>query len=156
MRYGFLFIVLLITGTACNTLHICDDFNESLAVVRLKTIYKGEIRDTIVSGIDIWGIRDGQNGQLFYDSTTASRIVLPLDPSSTESSFIIRSGELSDTLVLVHDSEAYLINYECGFAMRYLITEVQSTLRWTKDTELIDGEIDAETLSNEEHIRIYF
>jgi len=156
MRYRFLIIALILTATACNTLHICDDFGESIAVVRLKTVYDGQIRDTLVNGLDIWGIRDGQNGPLFYDSATASRIVLPLDPSSPESSFIIRSGEQSDTLVLVHDSEAYLLSYECGFAMRYQIKEVQSSLRWTKDTELVEDEIDAEILSNEEHIRIYF
>lgn len=156
MKYTLPFILLIFLSPGCSTLQICDDDNETVMVVRLKTISDGQTSDTILNGLSVWGFREGESLGLLYDSITLSRMILPLDPSATESSFILSNSEMRDTLVVIHDSEAYLISYECGFAMRFLLNEVFIERTWMQDVEIVREDVDAETETNEEHIRIYF
>ena len=148
--------ILLIVIASCATQDVCDDDSQSILVARFKSTATGGITDTIVPGISIYGIREGKPDSLLYDSSSVARVELPLDPTNDQSRFVMTVAEETDTLVLIHSSEAYLISYSCGFASRFTLVDFTATGEMIVDTELISASIDAELESNEEHLWIYF
>lgn len=147
--------ILLIIGS-CATQDVCDDDNQSILVARFRTLDDGAIIDTIMTGMSIYGIREGKADSLLYDSITMSRVELPLDPNNDISRFVLSNDLRDDTLSLSHSSEAYLISYTCGFAARFTLEQLASSAGWIVDMQLIDGEIDGELMKDEEHLWIYF
>ena len=61
MKYTLPFILLIFLSPGCSTLQICDDDNETVMVVRLKTISDGQTSDTILNGLSVWGFREGES-----------------------------------------------------------------------------------------------
>jgi hypothetical protein len=149
-------LILLLVIASCTTQDVCDDDNQAILVARFKTIANGETTDTILPGISIYGIREGQPDSLLYDSMLVSRVELPLDPSNDQSRYVMTIAEETDTLFLIHSSEAYLISYSCGFAARFTLEDFTATGKMIVDTELISASIDAELESDEVHLWIYF
>lgn len=156
MKYLFYLLTLLLFIASCGTQDVCDDDSQSLLVVRFKTLEANEISDTIMEAMSIYGIREGKADSLLYDSLSLSRMELPLDPNQDFSLFVLSNGLRQDTLQITYSSEAYLISYTCGFAVRFTLDQFTSSDSWISDMVLIEGEIDAELESNEEHLWIYF
>jgi len=125
-------------------------------VARFKTMESGTIRDTIISGVTLYGIRGGLPGNLLYDSATLSRIVLPLDPNSDHTTFLLKVNELTDTLTVNHQSGFYLISYACGFGSLFTLEEIDFSGSMILNTEITKSQVDAELEQNEEHLWIYF
>ena len=149
-----LFFLLLLDS--CTTLDICDDYSQSELVARFKTIEEGVVNDTIISGVTMFGIRDGRPDSLIYDSVSLSRIVVPLDSHNDYSRFILDINEQTDTLRINHTTEFYMISYTCGFAAMFTIESFQYSKTMIDTIEPINSVIDAELEQNEEHLWIYF
>ena len=156
MKHVVLLLTLLLLLTSCATQEVCDDDDQSYMVARFKTLEDGSVRDTTMSGMSIYGIREGKADSLLYDSLSMSKAELPLDPNNDISRFVLSNGISKDTVFLSHSSEVYLINYTCGFASRFTLEQYTSARDWIKDFELRDSKIDAELETNEEHLWIYF
>ena len=157
MNYVVLLLTLLLLLTSCATQDVCDDDNQSYMAVKFKTIEDdGLLGDTILSGMTIYGIREGKADSLLYDSISMSNAVLPLDPNNDITRFVLSNGISMDTLFLTHSSEVYLINYTCGFASRFTLEQYTSAWDWILELELRDGKIDAELETDEDHLWIYF
>ncbi len=156
MNHRLIPILLLLLFTSCGSQEICDDDSQSIFVARFRTLVDGEITDTIVPGISVHGTREGTSFYLLYDSVATGGIAVPLDPSYDRTEFVISTASKTDTLILLHSSEAYLISSNCGFASRFTIEEFTHTGNLIVDMELIKASVDAEYESNEEHIWIYF
>jgi hypothetical protein len=156
MKLRFLPVVLILVIASCATQEVCDDESQSILVARFKTTKTGELRDTILPGISIYGIREGKSDSLLYNSSDVARIELPLDPGSDHSRFVLSTGEKTDTLLVMHHSEAYLISYNCGFAARFTLVGYGHAGGMIVDIEMIKASVDAELESNEEHLWIYF
>lgn len=152
----FLLVLLLMIIVSCNTQDVCDEDSQSIMVARFRSQVSGEIKDTVLQGITIYGIRNGFPDSLLYNSVSAAKVSLPLDPNHDQSRYVLLSGAQSDTLVLKHSSEAYLISYSCGFAMRFTIGNFSSEGNLITGMELIKASVDAENEINEEHLWIYF
>jgi len=156
MKHLVLPLLLMLLVASCDTQEVCDDDSQSYLVARFKTITDGKITDTIMEGMTIYGIREGQSDSLLYDSITTTKLQLPLDPNHDISSFVMENEVEQDTLIFSHSSEVYLISYTCGFAARFRLEQYFSSGRWMQDMEIRQSEIDAELESNEEHLWIYF
>jgi Family of unknown function (DUF6452) len=156
MKYLLFPLTLLLLIASCATLDICDDDSQSYLVARFKTMEDGSITDTIMGGMSIYGIREGKADSLLYDSISMSRVELPLDPNNDFTKFVLSNEFRNDTLVLTCPNEAYLISYSCGFAARFTLEQFTNSGSWVSDMELIEGQIDAELKTNEEHLWIYF
>ena len=61
MKHVVLLLTLLLLLTSCATQVVCDDDDQSYMVARFKTLAleDGSVRDTIISGMSIYGIREG-------------------------------------------------------------------------------------------------
>ncbi len=156
MKRRLIPLIFLLSILSCTTQDICDDDNQAILVARFKILESGEVTDTIVPGITIFGIREGRSDSLLYDSIEVARIELPLDPGHPSSRFVMSNGLEKDTLVLNHSSEAYLISYNCGFAARFTVDSFSYTGQVINDIEIISASVDAELEINEEHLWIYF
>lgn len=156
MKSGLPATIFMVLLMSCVTQDICDENNHSELVVRFKTGTLDHPEDTIVSGVTAFGIREGQPKSLLYDSASVSRIILPMDPNHNESRFVMTVGDRSDTIGITHDNEAYLISYTCGFAMLFNIRNIYHTAHMITDVDLINAQVDAELLQDEEHIWIFF
>ena len=141
---------------ACGSQDICDEDNESLLVARFRTLADGNIVDTTLNVISIRGTRNGSDGLPFYSEVQAGRVILPLNPSFEESCFIFSDMDLTDTLCIEYNMEAYLISEKCGFAGRYTLRKVRWTGTMINNVEIIDESVDAEYVIDEEHLWIYF
>ncbi len=156
MKYLALPFTLLLLIASCANQDVCDDDNQSYLVARFKTLEGSVTRDTIMAEITIYGIREGKTDSLLYNSTSTSRIELPLDPNNDITSFVFSNSIRGDTLFISQLSEVYLINYTCGFASRFTLEEVSSAGKWMLKVDVKDGNIDSELQTDEEHLWIYF
>ncbi|MFO7935692.1 MAG: DUF6452 family protein [Bacteroidales bacterium] len=156
MKTGFPFILIMVLMISCVTRDICDQSNQSELIARFKKGTLNNPEDTLVPGVSVYGLRQGMSDSLLYDSVTASRLILPLDPRHGESRFVMNIGEQQDTLEIVHDNDAYLISYDCGFGMLFNLRNIQHTGHVIRDVELINAQVDAEFLQDEEHIWIFY
>jgi hypothetical protein len=156
MNKGFLALLLITTAVSCVTREICDEDNQSELVARFKMEAEGTVSDTVLNSVSVYGIRSGEEFNVLYDSVSASRIVLPLDPNGTSTAFVIHVGGMADTLAIQHDTEYYLISYTCGLAALFTLENIEHTGKVILGTEVINSVIDAEMEQNEEHLWLYF
>ena len=156
MRIALLIFFSLSLLASCTTQDVCEDDNQSKLVARFKTIESDVVSDTIVSGVTIYGIREGKVDSLLYDSSTTSEILLPLDPNHDFTRFVLSVNEYSDTLRFIHSTEFYLLSYTCGFAALFNLDSIRYSNLIIHDLEIINSVIDAELEQNEEHLWIYF
>jgi hypothetical protein len=140
---------------SCIKVEICDANSDSELVARFKTRHEGVPTDTVVSSFSLYGVREGLADSLIYDSIATSKLVVPLNPHQDFSRFILQNGEQSDTLVVNHNREIYLISYTCGFATLFTIENIEYSGEMIKSDTLIKEMVDAENEANEEHIWLF-
>lgn len=158
MKYR-LFLYLVVTfALSCNTLDICDDDAESVLVARFKFQEDELVSDSIVTGFTLYGIREGKADSLLYDSSTTSRIELPLDPHHHFSRFVMGINERRDTLTIGHATGYYLMSYTCGYAALFTLNPDSIIHGGTlfRDAEIRNAVIDAQQEQDEEHLWLYF
>ena len=125
-------------------------------VALFKTMEEGVINDTTISGVTLYGIREGRPDSLLHDSLTLSTIVLPLDSHHDFSRFVLNIDEQTDTLRIIHTVEFYMISYTCGFAALFTVDGIDFSNTMINDIEIVNPVVDDELEPNEEHLWIYF
>jgi len=158
MNQRLLLFIIMSIAFSCNSQEICDEDGQSELVARFKFIQEDSVLDSIISGVSLYGIREGKPDSLLYDSSTTSRIVLPLDPHHGYSRFVMNINELSDTLTLVHNTGFYLVSYTCGYAAIFTLDpdSIEHGHKLFYDVEIRNAVIDAAMEQNEEHLWLYF
>jgi hypothetical protein len=156
MNIRILTLIVFMLCSGCSTLDICDEDGQSYLVARFRTIEDGVEKDTTLTDLSIYGIRNGITGGMLYDSTAKKMVTLPLDPGNTVSEFVFTTAKGNDTLFIHHSSEAYLISYNCGFAARFTLETPEHRGNQMKNLEVTNETVDAETETNEEHLHIFF
>ena len=157
MRIGLLPFFFLVFLVSCITQEFCDDDNESLLVVRFKTMESAVISDTIMSEVTIHGIRERKSDSLLYNLVSGSRFLLPLDPNHEQSRFVLNMNGQNDTLLVTHRNNVYMVSYTCGFSTLFNLENIpEYTGLMIKKIEIIDPMVDAVLEQNEEHIWIYY
>ncbi len=158
MTIRLLLFSVLFAMVSCLTQEVCDDNSQSELVARFKTEVSESVSDTIISGVSIYGIREGKPDSLLYNSSETSRVLLPLDPHHTYSRFVMKIDEISDTLTLVHSSGFYLVSYTCGYGAIHTLNpdSIEHGRKLFYDIKIINAVIDAATQQDEEHLWLYF
>jgi hypothetical protein len=156
MRSRLIFLFLMFLIFSCSSQEVCEDEVQSDLVARFKTMESGTSRDTTITGVTLYGIREGLPGNLLYDSASLSRIVVPLDPNSDHTTFLLKVNDLTDTIRIDHQSGFYLVSYACGFASLFTLEEIDFSGDMILTAEITKSQIDAEMEQNEEHLWIYF
>ncbi len=158
MKLGLFLIAVLFTMVSCITTEVCDNNSQSELVVRFKTDVSETVSDTIISGVSIYGIREGKPDSLIYNFSEISRAVLPLDPHHRYSRFVMKINEISDTLTLLHNTGFYLMSYTCGYGAIFTLDpdSIDHGRKLFYDIKIIDAVIDAATEQDEEHLWLYF
>jgi len=158
MKSRLMLISVFFTMVSCLTQEVCDDNSQSELVARFKTEVSDTVSDTIISGVSIYGIREGKPDSLLYDSSKISRIVLPLDPHHTYSRFVMKINEVSDTLTLVHSTGFYLISYTCGYGAIFTLDadSIDHGGKLFYKITIEDAVVDTNTEPDEEHLFLYF
>ena len=157
MRAPLFVLGLILLAGSCTTQEPCDEDSVSELVAVFKTETGGEVRDTTVSGLSIYGIREGQSTWLLYDSLSLSKILLPLDPHHDFSRFVFFTSIQSDTLTINHSSELYLISYSCGFGSQFTLDDYNqyATGMFTGDST-INENVNSSLEQEDVHIWLYF
>jgi len=150
----FLFIASLFAGmifflTSCTPGSCFEETNASL-----KAWFYSSETDKILApdSITVYGLN--RNSKKIYNKTAKpQKILLPLDASSRNCSFIIRINGKTDTLTITYSTFPHLISKECGYTFYHSIdTPVYSK---NKIKALTVRKATITTLS-EENIRIYY
>jgi len=155
MKLRILLLMILLPVTECVKVEVCDDDKDSYMVARFKTMKEEVPMDTTVNSFSIYGIREGMPDSLIVDSKTTNNFMVPLDPHKDVSRFVMHIGAASDTLVVSHHQEIYMISYKCGFATLFTIDQVGYGTGMIKSHEIRKAMVDAETEKDEEHIWLY-
>lgn len=156
MRGVIPFFIAVLLIISCSTQEVCEEDLTPAAITTFHTYQDEVLRDTILSGISLYGIRENQPDGLIYDSVTAAKIYLPLNPNSDQSTFVMTVNEVVDTIRISHTSTVYLISFTCGFANDFSMTEIAFTKNSIKDIELVKEYVNAEETDDEEHLKFYF
>ena len=155
MKLRILILIIVFTVTGCVKVEICDDDRDSLMVARFKTMKEEVPADTTVNFFSLYGIREGMPDSLIVDSIPTNNFRVPLDPHQDVSRFVLLFGGASDTLVVSHHQEIYMISYKCGFATLFTIDQVGYSTGIIKSHEIRKAMVDAETEKDEEHSWLY-
>ncbi|RPI41265.1 MAG: hypothetical protein EHM46_06655 [Bacteroidetes bacterium] len=147
------FILPVLVLISCTPADTCDEPTESLLVVRFKTSGP-PVADTIIQDLTIFGIDESGSRGLVPVNFPGTR--LPLDPQHSFTRFVMNSDGISDTIELLHTVESYLVSYGCGFALRYRVTGKSHKGLLIDSLEITGPVVDADILTDEENIRIYF
>lgn len=155
MKSRILLFIISILITSCITVDNCDDSSESELVARFKTMKEGVPSDSTVTALTLFGVREGLADSLLYNGLSTSVFVVPLNPHHDFSRFILQIGEQSDTLLLYHHHELYLISYGCGFGNLFTLDDIGLSTGMIKCDTIINDMVDAEYEEDEEHIWLY-
>jgi len=90
---------------------------------------------------------------LYLDAPGRTDILLPLNPATSSSRFIIIANGISDTITIVYSSFPHLISKECGYSM-YNTLELCTSTNNLIDTVFVQNP-DVTTKYNE-NIRIFY
>lgn len=106
----FIVVIGLLIFSACGDEATCVDRETSL--VKIDFVDEdGLAKDIILNSLSSEGSNDGFPE---YQDDTLSRLVLPLNPGSRTSTFILTQPTRTDTIGLSYDVVAQLISPECG------------------------------------------
>lgn len=155
MKSRILLFIISILISSCITVEICDDSSESELVARFKTMKEGVASDSTVPDLTLYGVREGLADSLLYNALSTSGFVVPLNPHHDFSRFILQIGDQTDTLVLHHHHEIYMISYTCGFGNLFTIDNIEPSSGMIKSDTIIEEMVDAEYEEDEEHIWLY-
>ena len=151
-----LFFILFLLGASCTSVEICDDDYNSYLVARFMALKDGEPADSTVSSLSLYGIREGKPDSLLYNQTpNILEFEVPLDPHHNFSRFVLQLGDPSDTLVINHHQEIYMISYDCGFGNAFLLESLDYSSGMIKDAEIKNTLVDAKTEEDDLHIWLY-
>lgn len=90
---------------------------------------------------------------IYNNAPKINFLFLPLNPSTQETSFILRINGINDTVTFINTSFPHLISKECGYVFFYEINEYEFT-KSIIDTIIVTNK--RITTSNEENIRIFY
>ena len=157
MKLSPFFLALMTLAWSCAPEELCEEDSISELVVSFKTETSGLLSDTTISGLTIYGIREGQPTWLLYDSVTFAEILLPLDPHHDASNFVFQANGKTDTLGLMHKSEIYLISYACGFGHQFTLDpDMHYGEGMILKDSLINSIVNTTLEDIEAHIWLYF
>ena len=155
MKSRILFLFISILAAGCVSVEVCEEEYFSDMVASFKTMKDGEVADTTVTALSLYGIREGQSDSLLYDSIPSSGFVVPLDPHHDYSRFVLQIDTLMDTLTVYHEHEVYMISYTCGFASMFTLNQLELAGSVIQNDTIINEMVDAEYEDNEIHIWLY-
>jgi hypothetical protein len=155
MNTRILFLIICIFIAGCGSVEVCEDEYVSELVARFKSEQDGEIADSTVNALTLYGIREGLSDSLLYDAASVSGFTVPLDPHHDFSSFVMQIDTLTDTLHVHYDHEVYMISYSCGFASLFTLDKLETVSGLILKDTIINDMIDAAYEDNEEHIWLY-
>jgi len=155
MNYRVLLFILFILAASCVTVEVCDESYDSDLVAQFKTLQDGELVDSTLASLTLYGIREGLSDSLLYNGGPSSGFVVPLDPNHDFSSFVMQVATLSDTLIIYHNMESYMISYSCGFANLFTLSRIEPGGGIIKGDTILNEMIDAEYEEDEVHIWLY-
>lgn len=101
----------------------------------------------------LWVNGLGVDSFLFENSKKINSINVPLKKLSTQTDFIVRFNQKTDTIsVFYQNNDRYFISLECGCVIAHSIDEVTSTKHFIDSISVINRDI---TPTDAEHIQIY-
>ncbi len=94
-----------------------------------------------------------ESDPLYLDAAGRADILLPLNPATSKSEFVIIANGITDTITIVYSSFPHLISKECGYSMFNTLESCTSTNNLI-DTVFVQNP-DVTTKYNE-NIRIFY
>jgi len=155
MSFRIPLFVLLLFAVSCISVELCDESYDSKVNVKFKTVTDGVTVDSTLASLTLYGIREGLPDSLLYDAKAASGFTAPLDPAHNVTRFVMQVNDQTDTILIYHQQETYLISYTCGFANRFTLDHLEFSGGIISGDTILKETVDAEYETNEEHIWIF-
>ncbi|MEZ5070423.1 MAG: DUF6452 family protein [Bacteroidales bacterium] len=141
---------------SCYTHYVCDQDTDSYLLVGFRHIVEGEVADSTLADVTVYGIRENRADSLILNVRDVSKMSLPLNPHADISRFVIEQDGQLDTLTVNHNNAVYLLSYSCGFATRFQLLDVVCTMD-TDSLVILNPNVDVkyETNLETEHLLLY-
>jgi hypothetical protein len=127
-------------------------FEDTNSYVRGTFYQNGTNKILAPDSITVYGVTK-ESSLLYNKALNVKSILLPLDPSVDNCSFVFRINGIRDTVNLMYTSFPYLISKECGITFYYTLDSAVSK-GIIIDTIIIGNK--NITRINEENIRIFY
>lgn len=146
-------ILLVITGililSASCTPGSCYDETEAYVKASLFSFTTKKIAPP--DSITIYGLN--MSTKLYNAQKNISKVRLPLNPQSVNSTFIIRINNVADTVEFSYTTSVHLLSKECGYAYFHYIEAPVFTHNIIDSIYVSANNV---TTGNEENIQIYY
>ena len=143
-----LFIALVICSNSCTK----ESCNEDTDVLMRAVFYSNDTGEmSSIDSLDIYGLNIADSA--ICSMSTLNSIDLPLNPSTSNCSFVIINGGRADTINIYYESSLIFVSGACGYIYLYELEEVIYTTN-----DIINISITNEPVNpgNEENIQIFF
>ena len=127
----------------------CDQDTE---VLLNAGFYSAESLENIsVDSLEVFGI--GIPDSSLYSMVTLKNILLPLNPSTNDCSFVVINGGRADTIDITYSRNLVFLSRECGYTYHFEINEVFFTRNDISNIIITNKSV---IPGDEENIQIYF
>lgn len=145
MLTGLILIFLSCTPESC--------FEETEAFVKASFSLDGTTELQAPDSLSIYGL-NMESFKIYDKAPNVTTGLLPLNPETGNSTFIIEINGITDTLVINYTSYPHLVSKECGYTFYHTIIDTpEHTTNIIKGILLNNSNI---STINEENIRIFY
>lgn len=95
------------------------------------------------------------NDSILYNAATTAQLALPLNPSATETNYILAFGDnikTNDTLSFEYNNQQWFLSMECGGIVKHHLTSVKSSQHFIDSIKVDENDIVNE---NKIHVKLY-
>ena len=150
-------LILSFLFASCTTSDNCreeTDVNINIAFFKSTLNETTGLYSNTALRIDSIWVKGSENDSFLYkNSKLVNSILLPLKTTVTESEFVIRFNNITDTLLIYHENNnQFFISLECGCIVTHSIEEVVSRNHFIDSISIINKDV---INFNTTHVQIF-
>jgi len=148
-----IFVSLFLAGLFLLTSCLDSECVEETKAYMKVAFYSYETKKAVLPESVI--LHGADNDSTIYDNQKKikNQALFPLKNSDTETAFIIKINETTDTIRFVHSNFLHLISKECGFSMFHTIDTVYFTINEIDSISLTNKNV---TVRKTENVAIFY
>lgn len=143
-KYGLLLLLCCLTFLNCEKDDICVESTTPNLILRFYDFQNDSIVKQ-VSSLTVWAKEKSE----LYSKKPLDSIAIPLDISNDNTTYLLTSGTITDTIQFSYDRKDVFVSRTCGYKTIFENIQIESnTGNWIKQIEIINPIIENETASH--------
>jgi hypothetical protein len=155
MEWNLEILIISVVLSVFSCEEFCEESTRAAVVVNFYTLDTN--LELTRNNVSIQGLN---NDSVLYANANLAVALLPLNPNSDTTVYLVTADDIADTVHIVYTRHAGFISSECGCAGFSDLTHVESTANLIKEVQIINPDVRTVSYRNNikyaENIRIYY